>query len=476
MMTPSHRDPTSPRQSIWPIVLCGLINLLLIIAMAARLVWGAAVGLITAVALVVGTVMVLGIGASLLRRSARQWIVRHRVKIAIPVTAFGISLALAEGALRVMDPTLESVLEPDATLGWAPKRNVLTYQRDPDTGELRRITTDQHGFRSAPLRADSRKIAVVGDSMTFGLMADQDVIAPTLLAERLGARYQVINASAGGWGTDQELLFFRQRVVPLRPEVVLWVVSPSNDVNNNMIDHMLFWRETPKPYFTLDGDDLAFHPISGDRRLVNATATPFYSIHLVKLVRRAVGYYRLGTLGADARERAGYPEDLDHDYSHYCILLNEPTPGFRRGMSLTAALLAEARRTAEQAGMTIHFVAFDPFTGRAGMPDLRGASKRYGWDPNRISLDAGRRNLLTIAREANIDLHLYTPPIGSRFESDAHLSPRGHAYFADFLHRVLRGEIRPARLASQSAARPPDRHGHRAIDPGRIESSEQESL
>ena len=126
--------------------------------------------------------------------------------------------------------------------------------------------------------------------------------------------------------------------------------------------------------------------------------------------------------------------------------------------------------------MTIHFVAFDPFTGRAGMPDLSEASTRYGWDPNRISLDAGRRNLLTIAREADIDLHLYTPPIGSRFVSDAHLSPRGHAYFADYLHRVLRGEIRPTRLAAQSPASHPDLDRNSLLDRGGIESSEQERL
>ena len=60
-----------------------------------------------------------------------------------------------------------------------------------------------------------------------------------------------------------------------------------------------------------------------------------------------------------------------------------------------------------------------------------------------LSIEAGRRNLLAVAEQAGIDLYVYVPLPGSCFKDDMHFSPAGHAYFADYLYRLLLGEIAP---------------------------------
>ena len=432
----------STRAPIWPTVMCLAVMLLCGAGMWARLAWGGPVGSLTTGGLGIGGLVIAGLGTVVWLRPTRNWVIVNRMKLAVLTGSVCVSLVLAETVLRVIDPVLEPPWEIDAALGWVPKRNLRTHMRDPDTGALRLVTTDENGFRSEPLRPDSRKIAVVGDSMTFGLMASQDAIVTTRLSKRLGPEFQVINASAGGWGTDQELIFFRDRVLPQKPETVIWVFSDTNDVINNMIDHMFFWPETPKPRYSFTDGALRLHAI-GPERLLRPDEDSFYSIRLVGLVRKASVRLRTEAMVAHVSERTMYPEDFENDYSHYCIYANDPSPRLRRGFALTGALLREAKRIARQGGVKIHFVAFDPAGPRGRVPDLAATSKYYGWDPNLVSLEAGRRNLRTIAAGAGIDLHLYNLPPGGRFKTDGHLSAKGHVDFAEYLHRLLTGKIPP---------------------------------
>ncbi len=442
MTTESAMRHDETREPVWPVAMGVCFSLSIAAGMAARLLWAGPVGSITAAALALGGAVLVASVAALVIRRTRHWIIRQRMRLATVLGSVIVALGLAEAALRIVDPIYEAPWETDAALGWAPKRNLRTHWCDPDTRRPQLTITDENGFRNPPLRPNTRKIALVGDSMTFGIMAPQDAIVSIKLAERLGPKYQVINASAGGWGTDQELIFFRERVLKHRPETVIWVVSPGNDVVNNMIDHMFFWRETPKPHYALEDGALVLHEIP-TQRLPVEVADAFYSVRLVKVIRRAACALRTRSMITLVDEKTVYPEDVQNDYSHYCILANDPSPGFRAGMSLTAALLREAKATAREAGMRTLFVAFDPQKRGNGAPDLGVAARHYGWDAGLLSFEAGRRNVDAIAAEAGIDLYLYAAPPGGRFKTDAHLSARGHAHFADYLHQLLHGELRP---------------------------------
>jgi lysophospholipase L1-like esterase len=105
-------------------------------------------------------------------------------------------------------------------------------------------SADQHGFRNTmpwPAQAD---IVAVGDSMVFGYGVNDDQTWIRLLADSLpGSR--VINLGRAGQGPQQYLQAYEEFGAPLKPKLLLFGLSPSNDV----IDAKRFdeWLQAGKP-------------------------------------------------------------------------------------------------------------------------------------------------------------------------------------------------------------------------------------
>jgi hypothetical protein len=73
-------------------------------------------------------------------------------------------------------------------------------------------------FASVPAR---RRIAVVGDSFTFGLEVTYDEAWPAQLERLLGDGVQVLNFGVDGYGVDQAYLRYRRDVEAWKPEIVV---------------------------------------------------------------------------------------------------------------------------------------------------------------------------------------------------------------------------------------------------------------
>jgi len=403
-----HRIVHTPQ---WPVVICAMVMLAVVGAVAARLGWGGPVGSISAIACGVGIVILILLVGLVTRR--RAWLIRNRFKLAVLVVSVAGGLAAAELSLRLGEPSGPSPWMIDPEIGWVPRPSVVTYMYGPKGETLHRTVTDENGFRSEPLRPDSRKIAVVGDSITFGIMVSQEAIATSLLATRLGSDYQVINASAGGWGTDQEYLFFRRNVLPQRPEVVIWVLCASNDITNNAEDTCSWRAGLRKPRYTMDDAELILHEIPRDQQPTATLLDPsprIGSLRLLERFRRAVVNVRTRTAMADGGTKllqpgeTPSPEHVQADQSHFSIFATQPSERFRASVTVTAALLREADQTATEAGARILFVAIDPVAGRTWMPQSDDQAKAHGWDPAELSIEAGRENMLTLAEAAGVDL------------------------------------------------------------------------
>lgn len=69
------------------------------------------------------------------------------------------------------------------------------------------------------------RVITVGDSITFGHGVNDDQTYPHLLAQRLGAGYQVINAGVPGEDSEQALMDLTERVLPLNPHLVVLCVG-----------------------------------------------------------------------------------------------------------------------------------------------------------------------------------------------------------------------------------------------------------
>jgi hypothetical protein len=112
------------------------------------------------------------------------------------------------------------------------------------------LNTNSAGFRGTrefPLERSSGsfRIAVLGDSFTFGDEVSDDETYPSQL-QALLPKAEIINMGVHGYGHDQMLLLFEDEGIGYRPDlVILGFVAP--DMHRNL----LTFRDYAKPSFAL---------------------------------------------------------------------------------------------------------------------------------------------------------------------------------------------------------------------------------
>ncbi|NJN51290.1 MAG: SGNH/GDSL hydrolase family protein [Gammaproteobacteria bacterium] len=180
--------------------------------------------------------------------------------LALALTATAAALGLAEWILRVYEDRIasSSMIEPGllkyhAVLGWslAPYWQGEHHHHDFDV--TYRINAD--GFRGEfPLFGAAktrRRIAVLGDSFTFGIGVDD---AETFVARLAGSgRDEHLNFAVPGYSTDQQLLQLPEQVLAFEPDAIWVVVYLGNDLIDNALAYPL-QAELAKPYFELGED------------------------------------------------------------------------------------------------------------------------------------------------------------------------------------------------------------------------------
>jgi lysophospholipase L1-like esterase len=111
----------------------------------------------------------------------------------------------------------------------------LSYELVPDMQKFShgaKVQTNSYGMRDRePLEGvgeSLRRIAVLGDSFTFGFGVPERVVYPTVLERRLSQkqsglpyRVDVLNFGVGGYSTRDEAIALEHRVVPWKPSVVI---------------------------------------------------------------------------------------------------------------------------------------------------------------------------------------------------------------------------------------------------------------
>lgn len=163
---------------------------------------------------------------------------------------FGLTAALLllEGLTRVLnlappagpaghfwrtDPQTGWSLQPGAAGRWFNPHHEYDVQVTINSQGLRDV--ERPGYDKP---AGVRRILLLGDSYVEGLRVPLEQTFGKVLEARLnadagsGLRYEVINAGVSGWGTDQQLLWFRAEGVKYRPDLVVLAFFPGNDFQN----------------------------------------------------------------------------------------------------------------------------------------------------------------------------------------------------------------------------------------------------
>jgi hypothetical protein len=179
---------------------------------------------------------------------------------ALAITSIVVSLLLIEGGYRyaaglplfeLVDWRAAKVVRSeykamaDPVLGWTVRPWV-------DTDDFSTIDYGiRANFNEKTVRAGG--ILAVGDSFTQGWEVDDDETWPSYLEKLSGV--PVVNAGVGGYGTDQIILRAEQMLPIAQPKILIIGFLEADMFRTG---HSVFGA--PKPYFTLEGGDLRYHP------------------------------------------------------------------------------------------------------------------------------------------------------------------------------------------------------------------------
>jgi hypothetical protein len=249
----------------------------------------------------------------------------QRSRAALFSASLLFSFLLAEGLLRVFfpsphfahvySPPQEHFFQYDSALGWRGRPGAEGPFSGADFDV--RVRHNQAGHRSSaqPHVEAKRNVLILGDSLAWGWgVENEEVFAERMML--LDRRLNVYNLAAAGYGTDQELLAFRdhlERYPAARIDDVILVFF-INDFLDVMAEERYGY---PKPRFRLQGGELSLHNVpvprgtsaSYDRPRRNAVwkQHPLRRLHLANLsdfaldmVRWRIAAKRQGGVGQGA--------------------------------------------------------------------------------------------------------------------------------------------------------------------------------
>ncbi len=176
-----------------------------------------------------------------------------------------LALVAIELGLRLTFPQMRLLVRHER-LGSLPRANMNGRTTFGGHERIVHIATNSLGLRNAEIGAKPagvRRVLALGDSFTFGHAVEAAEAWPAVLQELLnargGARYEVVNAGVGGYGTGQQLLLYEELESRVEPDLVVLGFAVVNDV----LDNLCIYAERFKadsPCFHLEGSRLTVAP------------------------------------------------------------------------------------------------------------------------------------------------------------------------------------------------------------------------
>lgn len=312
----------------------------------------------------------------------------------------------------------------DETLGWTVGRNRKgvgphneTYWSNDDG-----LRTQQIGV-SLRDRPAAFRIAIIGDSYTFGEDVSYEDTWGHQLETLMGPAVEVLNFGVPGYGIDQAFLRYLRDVRDWHPDLVILSFISHDLVRSGMVYYWIGFQGAAvpgaKPRFSLDGGQLTLlnYPLPSPEH-IQSTST-------------------IGNLPFIQSDSAYHPADWEWHLYQYSYLLRfaiswqfhpvasgyELDPGVQE---INEAILKSFVRTAQAAGshpMVVFLPEYQEFRQSSGMLD-RGL--------------LGRR----VARKAGVELLdltscLEAVPNGLRFTTGWHYTPHANRAVAHCLQAQI---------------------------------------
>jgi len=282
--------------------------------------------------------------------------------LALACASVGVTVVLAEGALRAAGFSYPNFWEPDPVTGSKLRPGMEGWQRDEGRAFVK---VNSQGWRdrehSVAKPAGTYRIAVLGDSYAEAMQVDLERTFWSLLPKKLescgfagGKKIETVNFGVSGYGTGHELLTLRSRVWPYSPDMVLLAFFPGNDVRNNS---KALEGEKGRAYFSLkDGKlflDTAFRndPEFVEKQRIAAHRAFLQDMRLYQVLRRVragniAQHFHNAPVAAALASGAKLTEPgLDEQVFH------EPRePKWQEAWDITDRLVLAAREETKQNG------------------------------------------------------------------------------------------------------------------------------
>lgn len=369
-----------------------------------------------------------------------------------------VSLVLLEAGVRLLGLSSGLKFIPDPYVGWVHRAS-HTYTSRME-GRTIEIKINSRGLRDHEYAYEKPentfRILVLGDSFTEAFQVHMDDSFPKLIENRLNnesaGEVQVINAGASGYGTDNELLFYRHEGLKYEPDIVLLALYIGNDIRNNW--YKLENQDaggTQKPYFVPEGDGLAIREFPFFRQeSLFSRVKMFLNIHvrLYSFLRETKNNLR----HRDSLEKAGMPIDFNLFKESY-------SSEWDNAWKVTKALLLKLNTEVKQKNARLYVVLI-PSQMQVHKNIWEEQKIQFEkmqntvWDmdkPNRILDDFLARNDIAYI-DLLPDYRKFSARIGKELylRSDGHWNEAGHKLAADLIVKDLaRSSVIP-RTASEN--------------------------
>lgn len=186
-------------------------------------------------------------------------------KITLIFAGLIAGLLLIEGGLRIAAFILKrptvfyietgNIYKYNPIWGWELIPNTQSEIRTLDYNVIYKINAN--GFRDDKNYSFSKKIkriAVLGDSFTFGIGVDNNKTFSKILEEKSGC--EVLNMGVSGYSPSQYLLGLEKKGLKYNPDAVIVSIYTGNDIYDTGLAQKTTGLRRNKPYFNLEDGKL----------------------------------------------------------------------------------------------------------------------------------------------------------------------------------------------------------------------------
>ena len=348
------------------------------------------------------------------------------------MTSCVIALAGAELALRLWGPEVLAMgnqyvfYRYDPVLGWDNLANARGRFSRSEFSYL--VQINSIGMRDpeiAPKRSDEYRVAVLGDSFTWGV----GVSYGERFTERLEARdrrLNVLNFGVSGFGPIQYLLQL-DKVLSMKPDYIIVAFCLGNDVSDN-VSYAPY--NHPKPYVVLTADGESFeikgYPLPDTRQNGTFLTGAASTLRIVGAVKLLIGLAnRLGDKDSIGINPAMLYVPLDK------LSASQRAKAFA-AFKLNTLIFAKMKTKIDLALGAHHFaVLLAPTKLELGL-EPHGPDFNPNAIADRVGADLSNLGIPVIDGRAAI--------VPSDFwKQDAHWRPSGHEKIAALLAKYLAG-------------------------------------